>query len=118
MKFPDKISVYHKLVQDPSSSLSSQSAFYLQVMIMSESRQRPAARCHEDIVTYDYQRNQKTPELPPFILNQFKHIWELQEEAKKNCQQQILDIESKVRTLELESWDREDAVEDTGSAWF
>lgn len=116
MKFPDKISVYHKLVQDPSSSLSSQSAFYLQVMIMSESRQRPAARCHEDIVTYDYQRNQKTPELPPFILNQFKHIWELQEEAKKNCQQQILDIESKVRTLELESWDREDAVEDTGSA--
>ncbi|KAJ5596772.1 hypothetical protein N7450_003230 [Penicillium hetheringtonii] len=101
MKFPDKISVYHKLVQDPSSSLSSQSAFYLQVMIMSESRQRPAARCHEDIVTYDYQRNQKTPELPPFILNQFKHIWELQEEAKKNCQQQILDIESKVRTLEV-----------------
>ena len=83
---------------------------------MSESRQRPAARCHEDIVTYDYQRNQKTPELPPFILDQFKQIWELQEEAKKNCQQQILDIESKVRTLEIESWDREDAVEDTGSA--
>lgn len=85
-------------------------------MIMSEARQRPAARCHEDIVTYDYQKNQKTPELPPFIFDQFKNIWDLQEQAKKEWQQRILDIESQVRTLELESWDREDAVEDTGSA--
>ncbi|KAJ5756355.1 hypothetical protein N7533_005898, partial [Penicillium manginii] len=116
MKFPDKISVYHKLVQDPSASLSSQSAFQLQVMIMSEARQRPAARCYEDIVTYDYQRNRKTPELPPFIFEQFKDIWHLQEKAKKDWQQCILDIETKVRTLEVESWDRADAVEDTGSA--
>lgn len=116
MKFPDKISVYHRLVQDPSSSLSSQSAFQLQVMIMSEARQRPAARCYEDIVTYDYQKNRKTPELPPFIFEQFKDIWDLQEQAKKDWQQRILDIESQVRTLELESWDRADAVEDTGSA--
>lgn len=116
MKFPDKISVYHKLVQDPSASLSSQSAFQLQVMIMSEARQRPAARCYEDIVTYDYQKNRKTPELPPFIFEQFRDIWDLQEKAQKDWQQCILDIETKVRTLEVESWDRPDAVEDTGSA--
>lgn len=116
MKFPDKITVYQKLVQDPSSTLASQSAFQLQVMILSESRQRPAARCHEDIVTYDYKKNRKTPELPPFIFDQFKTIWELQEKAKQEWQQRILEIENRVRTLETDSWDRADAVEDTGSA--
>ncbi|KAJ5606251.1 hypothetical protein N7510_009032 [Penicillium lagena] len=116
MTSPDKITVYQKLVKDPSSSLSSESAFQLQVMILSEARQRPAARCHEDIVTYDYQKNRKTPELPPFILDQFVKMWELQEKAKAEWQQRILEIESRVRTLEVESWDRADAVEDTGSA--
>ncbi|OQD74526.1 hypothetical protein PENDEC_c010G05517 [Penicillium decumbens] len=114
MKFPDKITVYQKLVHD--SSLASQSAFQLQVMILSEARQRPAARCHEDIVIYDYKKNQKTPELPPFIFEQFKTIWELQEKAKQDWQQHILEIEDRVRVLETESWDRADAVEDTGSA--
>lgn len=85
-------------------------------MILSEAKQRPAARCHEDIVTYDYKRNQKTPELPPFMYEQFKTIWELQEKAKTDWQQRILEIESRVRTLEVESWDRSDAVENTGSA--
>lgn len=116
MTSPDKITVYQKLVHNPSSSLSSESAFQLQVMILSEARQRPAARCHEDIVTYDYQKNRKTPELPPFILDQFVKMWELQEKAKAEWQQRILEIESRVRTLEVESWDRADAVEDTGSA--
>ncbi|KAJ5172079.1 hypothetical protein N7492_004672 [Penicillium capsulatum] len=115
MKSPDKITVYQKLVHDPSSSLS-QSAFQLQVMILSEAKQRPAARCHEDIVIYDYKKNQKTPALPPFVYEQFKAIWELQEKAKKDWQQRILDIESRVRTLEVESWDRPDAVENTGSS--
>ncbi|KAJ5380144.1 uncharacterized protein N7496_002572 [Penicillium cataractarum] len=116
MTWPDKITIYQKLVHDPSSSLSSQSAFQLQVMILSEARQRPAARCHEDIVTYDYKKNRKTPELPPFLFEQFKVIWELQEKAKKDWQERILEIENRVRTLEVESWDRADAVEDTGSA--
>jgi hypothetical protein len=115
MTFPDKITVYQKLAHDPSS-LSSESAFHLQVMILSEARQRPAARCHEDIVIYDYRKNRKTPELPPFILDQFVKMWELQEKAKVEWQQRILEIEGHVRTLEVESWDRADAVEDTGSA--
>lgn len=116
MKWPDKITVYHKLVHDPSSpSLPDKAAFELHVIILSEVRQRPAARCHEDIVTYDYRVAQKTP-LPPFIMEQFQKTWVLQEEAKKTWRQRIQDIESRVRTLEVESWDREDAVEDMGSA--
>jgi hypothetical protein len=116
MTWPDKITVYQKLVHDPSASSSSQSAFQLQVMILSEARQRPAARCHEDIVTYDYKKNRKTPELPPFIFEQLKTIWELQEKAKEEWQKRILEIENRVRALEVGSWDCADAVEDTGSA--
>lgn len=85
-------------------------------MIVSEAHQRPAARCYEDIVTYDYKLGRKTQALPPFMIDQFKAIWELQEKAKGTWQQRIIEIESQVRTLELESWDREGAVEDLGSA--
>ncbi|KAJ5769915.1 uncharacterized protein N7511_001966 [Penicillium nucicola] len=116
MTSPDKITVYQRLVPDSNSFLARQSAFQLQVLILSEAKQRPAARCHEDIVTYDYKKNQKTHHLPPFIKDQFKVIYELQEQAQKEWQQQIVEIENRVRTLELESWDRVDAVEDNGSS--
>ncbi|KAK9579644.1 hypothetical protein V6Z96_005405 [Aspergillus fumigatus] len=114
MTYPDKVTVYHKLVHDPSAQ-QSQYAFDLQAIILSEARQRPAARVHEDIVVYDYKQNKKTT-LPPFVEAQFQIIWDLQERARKHWQQQILDIETQVRKLEVESWDREDAVEDMGSA--
>ncbi|GFF22871.1 hypothetical protein IFM58399_00079 [Aspergillus lentulus] len=114
MTYPDKVTVYHKLVHDPSAQ-QSQFAFDLQAMILSEARQRPAARVHEDIVVYDYKQNKKTI-LPPFVEAQFQTMWDLQERARKHWQQQILDIETQVRKLEVESWDREDAVEDMGSA--
>ncbi|KAL4781438.1 thioesterase-like superfamily-domain-containing protein [Aspergillus varians] len=115
MQYPDKVTVYHKLVHDPSSSQSSQFAFHLQAMILSEARQRPAARVHEDLVTYDYKLGKKAA-IPPFLVEQFKVTWKLQEQAKRQWRQRILDIEARVRKLELESWDRADAVEDTGSA--
>ncbi|KAI9376000.1 Thioesterase/thiol ester dehydrase-isomerase [Aspergillus egyptiacus] len=115
MQYPDKVTVYHKLVQDPSSPQFSQFAFHLQVMILSEAKQRPAARCHEDLVTYDYKEGKKAA-IPPFLLEQLKSTWKLQEEAKKFWKQRILDIEARVRRLETESWDRPNAVEDTGSA--
>ncbi|KAH8427966.1 thioesterase family protein [Aspergillus melleus] len=114
MTYPDKVTVYHKLAHDPDSPHSSQHAFFLQAIILSESRQRPAARVHEDLVTYDYKLGRKTA-LPPFLMEQFKSTWELQEQAKKAWRERILEIEDRVRTLEVESWDREDAVEDTGS---
>lgn len=115
MQYPDKVTVYHKLAHDPESSQSSQFAFHLQVMIVSEARQRPAARVHEDLVTYDYKIGKKAA-LPPFLMEQFKDTWKLQEEAKRHWRQRILDIEARVRKLEVDSWDRADAVEDTGSA--
>ncbi|EAW10704.1 thioesterase family protein [Aspergillus clavatus NRRL 1] len=115
MTYPDQVTVYHKLAHDPASAQSSQYAFHLQAMIVSEAHQRPAARVHEDIVVYDYKQGKKTA-LPPFMEAQFQKTWELQKQAKQHWQQQILDIEARVRKLETDSWDREDAVEDMGSA--
>lgn len=120
MTSPDKITVYHKLSKAPQSPASpdspgSYSEYYLDVLILSEAHQRPAARCYEDIVTYDYRKGQKTM-LPRFMIDQFRDMWELQEKAKRDSNLRIQEIESKVRELELNSWDREDAIEDTGSA--
>ncbi|KAJ5942039.1 hypothetical protein N7516_002207 [Penicillium verrucosum] len=115
MESPDKITVYQKLIPDPSRHLSAQSAFRLEVMILSEAHQRPAARCFEDIVIYDYKKNRKTVNIPPFVMEQFETMWKQQEQEEVNWRQRIADIENRVRNLELESWDRTDAVEDNGS---
>jgi hypothetical protein len=116
MESPDKVTVYHKLVPDSPEHLASRSSFRFEVIILSEAHQRPAARCFEENVIYDYTKNSKAAEFPPWIMEQFKVIWELQEQEKVKYAQRIADIENRVRTLELESWDAVDAVEDTGSA--
>lgn len=115
MTYPDKVTVYHKLVHSPSAPHASQFSIYLQAMVISEAHQRPAARIHEDLVTYDYRQAKKTV-LPPWLMEQCQATWALQEQTRELWRRRIVDIEARVRALEVESWDREDAVEDTGSA--
>lgn len=112
MTWPDKISVFHKLVRDPSIP---ESQLSFELLILSEAHQRPAARCYEDSVMYDYRVGRKMATMPLFILQQFGAICELQEENRRVWQQRVHDIDAGVRQLEVESWDREDAVEDMGS---
>ncbi|EEH45421.2 uncharacterized protein PADG_01571 [Paracoccidioides brasiliensis Pb18] len=120
MTFPDKISVYHKLSHTPpalsSPASSSYSSFQLDVLILSEAHQRPAARCHEDIVTYDYRQGRKVHMLPSFMMDQFLEMWELQEESRRVWGSRVKEIEKRVEDLEKSSWDRPDAVEDMGSS--
>ncbi|OAG39383.1 hypothetical protein AYO21_06399 [Fonsecaea monophora] len=112
MKWPDRVSVYHKLRYRPDESTDS---LILDVLIMSEVRQRPAARCLEDVVVYDYRVGKKST-LEPFMLEEFKKTFDLQEAAKKENHAKIEWIEQRVRSLETGSWDRHDAKEDFGSA--
>ncbi|KAK5055962.1 hypothetical protein LTR84_012512 [Exophiala bonariae] len=112
MTWPDRISVYHKLRSRPDESTQS---MVLDVMILSEGKQRPAARCLEDVVVYDYKVGKKS-RLEPFMLAKFKEIYDLQEAAKTENLEKIQSIEQQVRRLETESWDRPDAKEDFGSA--
>ncbi|KAK2846332.1 hypothetical protein FQN49_005828 [Arthroderma sp. PD_2] len=120
MMFPDQISVYHKLTNEPPSPSDPNprpfSNLHLDVMIMSEAKQRPAARCEEDVVLYDYRVAKKLTDLPAWMLVQYRKLWEAQEEAKKVNRAKVQDIETRVRELELGTWDRVDAVESMGSA--
>lgn len=75
MTWPDHISVFHKLSYLPSAS---ESSFTLDVMILSELHQRPAARCVEDIVVYDYKKGTKAA-IRPFMMKAFERTWEEQE---------------------------------------
>jgi acyl-CoA thioesterase FadM len=112
MTWPDKISVYHKLRSRPTETTES---MLLDVMILSELRQRPAARCLEDVVIYHYPTEKKSP-LAPFMLEQFRETFELQEKAKAENQAKIRRIEQQVRNLEQQSWDKPDAKEDFGTS--
>lgn len=111
MKWPDHISVYHKLRSPPSSSTES---FILDVIILSELHQRPAARCVEDIVVYNYREGKKTP-LRPFMVEKFQETYELQERAKKENSGRVQGLIDRVESLERSSWDRPDAKEDIGA---
>ena len=112
MAWPDRISVYHKLRAAPTASTDS---FILDVLILSEKHQRPAARCVEDIVVYDYRRGAKSP-LRDFMVDRFRETYALQEEGKRRNEAAVRGLLERVERLEKESWDREDAVEDMGSS--
>jgi acyl-CoA thioesterase FadM len=113
LTFPDSITVLHKLARplakrDPDS-------ITLDVVILSELKQRVAARCVEDIVFYDYKAQRKTP-MKKFMADTFSNIWEEQEATKKTWERKMNEVEGRVREIELSTWDRPDAKEDLGSA--
>lgn len=111
MTWPDRISVYHKLHNEPTRGSD---AILLDVLVMSERHQRPAARLSEDILVYDYTRAKKIA-LPAFMYDMFSATWKLQEEARKGNMAKGARISAEVRRLEQETWDRADAVERVGS---
>ncbi|ORX94464.1 thioesterase-like superfamily-domain-containing protein, partial [Clohesyomyces aquaticus] len=112
MKWPDHVTVLHKLRSKP---MPDSDHFKLDVLILSELHRRPAARCLEDIVVYDYTKGRKAP-LKPFMFNKFMETWELQESAKQMYGERVTDLIARVRGLEKSSWDREGAEEDLGTA--
>ena len=111
MTWPDRISVYHKLRSRPNETTES---IILDVMILSEVRQRPAARCLEDVVVYDYKEGKKAS-LPPFLLKQFAKTFELQEKSKIENTKRVQSILTRVTALEDGTWNKPDAKEDLGT---
>ncbi len=99
MKFPDHVTVYHKLGVEPKEGMD---AFNFDVIILSELHQRPAARVVEDCVLYDYMRGKKTT-FKPFMLEVLKETWRLQEEAKRTNSERVRGLLDRVRKLEVDS---------------
>ena len=113
MAWPDSISVYHKLRLAPVEEADS---FLLDVIILSERHQRPAARCVEDIVVYDYREGRKVG-LSPFIKKAFSQTFQLQERTKDKNTARMQSLVHRVEAVENASWNRPDAKEDLGSAF-
>ncbi|KAI1849504.1 hypothetical protein JX265_012755 [Neoarthrinium moseri] len=76
---------------------------------------RIAARTEEDIVIYDYKAASKTT-MPPFVLGVFQDTWQRQVDEMARARQRIWQLVGEVESLEKETWNREDAVEDLGAA--
>ncbi|KAG0642007.1 thioesterase-like superfamily-domain-containing protein [Tuber brumale] len=106
IEWPDKVTVYHKLSEVGDSS------FTLGVIILSEKHQRPAARCMEDIVVYNYKPKGKSPPgrapLPEFVRTQFESALQLQKEARDDALGGIRDIDSRVSGLEMRVMSRKE----------
>lgn len=73
--------------------------------MLSEKHQRPAAKCLEDIVIYNYRPIDKTQRpgkalIPGFVKVQFDEITRLQKEAKEDALDGIRDITKKIDVLE------------------
>lgn len=111
MTWPDHISVFHKLRELPKNGDSN---FVLDVMILSELQQRPAARCEEDIVVYDYKAGKKTG-IMPFMMKAFEETWRAQEETRLRIAKRIEELDKITRELEKATWDKVDAIEDLGT---
>lgn len=82
---------------------------------MSELHQRPAARCEEDIVVYDYRVGKKLP-IGGFMKDAFQRTWFEQEEERSRVEGRIWEVERAVGELENDTWNKEGAVEDMGGA--
>lgn len=109
MSWPDKISVYHKIRVMPKETDSS---MLLDVMILSEGKQRVAAKAEEDVVVYNYKKGQKS-NLPDYMLYQFKKQFDEQEESKTKNDKRVREILDIVARLEEETYSQK---EDLGSA--
>ncbi|KAH7166357.1 thioesterase-like superfamily-domain-containing protein [Dactylonectria macrodidyma] len=96
MDFPDRTTVLHKLVSPPNYDSDH---VLLEAVIMSERHQRPAARCFEDIVVFNYKTAQKTP-LKGFMVDELRKTYGLQEASKKASEDKVEGIIKAVEEIE------------------
>lgn len=110
--YPDRVSVYHKLRSLP---LATDTSLVLDCVILSHKHRRIAARTEEDMLIYDYANNKKTT-IPPFALGVLQNTFLRQEKEKVHARTKVWALISEVEALEKDTWNRIDAVEDSGTA--
>ncbi|KAF4125504.1 hypothetical protein GMORB2_4344 [Geosmithia morbida] len=90
--FPDQITVLHKLVEPPTSSSTD---IFMEAVIISHAHQRPAARCFEDIVVYDYKRGGKA-NLPSFMVDELRAAFQLQEKTRNSILAEVAELQKSI----------------------
>lgn len=110
--YPDKVSIYHRLYARPDESSTS---VLMECVILSHRHRRVAATTEEDVVVYDYGAGRKAT-VPEFARSLLGETWKRQEDEARRARARVWELTAQVEALEKETWDREDAVEDMGSA--
>ncbi|KAM5350663.1 hypothetical protein ACJ41O_007168 [Fusarium nematophilum] len=96
MAYPDRTTVLHKLTRAPDSNTDH---VLLEAVILSNRYRRIAARCHEDIVVYDYKAGKKS-KLKQFMVKALKDVWEDQEAAKPKAEKEIAEFLRELTEIE------------------
>ncbi|TEA20585.1 hypothetical protein C8034_v008560 [Colletotrichum sidae] len=96
MAYPDNLTVFHKLTTCPTPTSD---AVFLEALLVSHRHRRPAARCFEDIVVYDYRTAKRTP-LKPFMVEHLRATFAAQEESRRAAETKAQDLLSAVQSLE------------------
>jgi len=112
MTSPDTVSAHHRLSIRPEADHTS---LFLDCLIFSHKHRRAAARTTEEVAIYDYREARKTT-LPSFALSVLQDTWQRQNEQAASARQRAWDLLDEVESLEKDTWDRADAVEDLGVA--
>lgn len=60
-----------------------------------------AARCEEEIVVYDYRVAKKAP-MDDWVAAAFERIIQEQEDWQEKCKENLRDVESQLRELEVQ----------------
>ena len=79
----------HKLLAKPTYESTN---VEMEVIIFSHQHRRAAARCFEDIVIYDYRVGKKAS-LEPFMVDELRAVYELQEAARQKAVGEVLELQ-------------------------
>ncbi|KAK2054890.1 hypothetical protein LY76DRAFT_579151 [Colletotrichum caudatum] len=96
MAYPDHVTVLHKLVSKPAYGTD---YIFLEALLISDAHRRPAARCFEDIVVYDYKSAKRAP-LKPFMVDRLRETYEAQEETRVASERKVWGLIDAVHRLE------------------
>ncbi|KAK2044029.1 hypothetical protein LZ31DRAFT_467303 [Colletotrichum somersetense] len=96
MAYPDHVTVLHKLVSKPAYGTD---YIFLEALLISDAHRRPAARCFEDIVVYDYKSAKRAP-LKPFMVDRLRETYEAQEETRVASERKVWGLIDAVQRLE------------------
>ncbi|KAK6213307.1 hypothetical protein QIS74_09309 [Colletotrichum tabaci] len=96
MAYPDHVTVLHKIVSEPTYESD---YILLEALLVSDVHRRPAARCFEDIVVYDYKAARRTP-LKPFMVDRLRETYEAQERSRVEVEGKVQGLLEAVEKLE------------------
>ncbi|KAF9870716.1 hypothetical protein CkaCkLH20_11818 [Colletotrichum karsti] len=96
MAYPDNVTVLHKLASKPTYESDH---ILLEALLVSDRHRRPAARCFEDIVVYDYKTARRAP-LKPFMVDRLRETYEAQERGREDCEERVRGLVGVVERIE------------------